>query len=240
MSVELDRAEALNNRGAARAQAGDRAGAFADYDAALAINPNLAAAYNNRGVTRFQMGDREAALADLEAAIRLDPSYAVAFDNCAVAQASTFDHIRAVASYGRAIELYGDDPKQASRRCTAHVMRALARYHLDHELPLVLADLRAAYQLVPDLCSYIVVVAIEDGARNHAAAALASCDAHLARNPTDYFSLVRRGLTHLLLGNQAAAEADYDAALWAPVLAGDFKMGMAFLKLLETRHAKPE
>ena len=37
--------------------------ASADYDQALALDPNLADAYNNRGIVYFAQGDLEAAMA---------------------------------------------------------------------------------------------------------------------------------------------------------------------------------
>src|SRR5262249_45073376 len=60
-------------RGQAYADLGQRDTAAADYDAAIAADPNLAAAYIARGLARADRGQQEAAVADFEQAIRLRP-----------------------------------------------------------------------------------------------------------------------------------------------------------------------
>lgn len=227
-------ADALNNRGAARAALGDRPGAFADYDAALALDPALAAALNNRAVARFLAGDLDAALADLKAAVRIDPASASAYDNCATVHDRMFEHAKAVACYDRAVELYEADGRQAARLCTTRVFRGFAYYHL-RQTGAALADLRAAYRLAPRVCAFTVAAVVERDAREHGPTALARCDEYLARNSGDYFTLFRRALTHLALGHRAEFEADYDAALWAPVGPEELATGLAVLKALEKR-----
>lgn len=198
-------ADALNNRGAARAAAGDRAGAFADYDAALQMNPHLAAAFNNRAVARLDAGDFDAALADLREAVRLDPQYAEAYENCAAAEVGLLEHARAVACYDRAIHLYSRHPRYRARLCRAHVLRSMARYHLGRG-PAAAADLRAAYRLDPTTTAATVADLVRRNAQTDGA--LASCAAYLARDPDDVFTLVRRGFLHLLAGDAVAFAAD--------------------------------
>ena len=55
--------------------------ASADYDQALALDPNLADAYNNRGIVYFAQGDLEAAMADYSKAITINPAHAPAYFN---------------------------------------------------------------------------------------------------------------------------------------------------------------
>ncbi len=55
---------------------GDMAHAMADFNAALASDPNFALALYWRGTLRKQQGDAAAGDADLAAAAKLDPSLA--------------------------------------------------------------------------------------------------------------------------------------------------------------------
>lgn len=227
-------AEALNNRGAARAAAGDRAGAFADYDAALALNPRLAAALNNRAVARFQAGDLHAALADLRAAVAIDPGYADAYENCATVHDRLSEHAKAVACHDRAIALHAADGRRPRRLCKSYVLRALALHHLG-QLSAAADDLRAAYRLDPRVCAAAVAGILVRNARDPESAALAQCDAHLARHPADGFTLGRRALTHLALGHRAAFEADLAAAAWLLGSAEDAAAATAFARAVEAR-----
>ncbi len=64
---------ALLFRGAARDEAGDRAGARADFDAAISANPRSYPAYHRRGLLRLAMGERPGALEDLRLACEFAP-----------------------------------------------------------------------------------------------------------------------------------------------------------------------
>ncbi len=55
--------------------------AIADYDRAIALNPEFAEAYNYRGKAYFQKGNHDGAMPDLDRAIELKPEYAEAYAN---------------------------------------------------------------------------------------------------------------------------------------------------------------
>lgn len=76
-----NRAVAYNNRGLARKGLNDLAGAVADYEQALKINPNYMYAYYNRGNVREELGDFDGAVADYTKVIEMDPDYAKAYGN---------------------------------------------------------------------------------------------------------------------------------------------------------------
>ena len=68
---KLKEAEAYNNGGLAKSESGDKAGAIADYNQAITINPQLAEAYYNRGLAKSKSGDKAGAIKDLETAKQL-------------------------------------------------------------------------------------------------------------------------------------------------------------------------
>jgi tetratricopeptide (TPR) repeat protein len=84
-------AVALNNRGVAREQSGDLAGAEKDFTAAIKLDPKLADPYANRGNAFRGRGQYEQAIADFEKAVRLDPRNAAAHNNLAWLRATCPD-----------------------------------------------------------------------------------------------------------------------------------------------------
>ena len=69
-----DKASAFKNRGMARADAGAGDLAIADFNDALALNPNDASTLSSRGHARLTRGDNVGAIADFSAAIALAPT----------------------------------------------------------------------------------------------------------------------------------------------------------------------
>ena len=59
----------------------DYAGAIADYNSALLLNPNLAKTYFKRGTINLKIDDLVAAMADFESAIRINPDFGQAYFN---------------------------------------------------------------------------------------------------------------------------------------------------------------
>ena len=59
-----DFAKAYYNRGLAKVALGDYNGAIADFDRALALDPDHAEAYKSRGVAYDSLGDKEMARRD--------------------------------------------------------------------------------------------------------------------------------------------------------------------------------
>jgi lipoprotein NlpI len=92
------------NRGNAQAAKGNQAGAIADYDEAIKLDPKNARALNNRGTARSEAGDTDAAIADFSEAITHDRRYASAYFNRANAYAAKGETDRAIADYSAAIK----------------------------------------------------------------------------------------------------------------------------------------
>ncbi|MGH6907325.1 MAG: tetratricopeptide repeat protein [Aestuariivirga sp.] len=64
---------AYNNRGNAYSNKNEYDLAIADYDKAIALNPEYAEAYNNRGNAYYRKGKYDRAIADYDKAIALNP-----------------------------------------------------------------------------------------------------------------------------------------------------------------------
>jgi lipoprotein NlpI len=85
-ATPVQRAAALNNRGAASAFQGTSADkARHDLDQAIALQPDIAKLFYTRGYIRMNDGDAAGAVEDFSQAIRLDPHFAVAYGNRAEA-----------------------------------------------------------------------------------------------------------------------------------------------------------
>jgi tetratricopeptide (TPR) repeat protein len=201
--------EAYNNRGVTRTAQGDAAGAVADHDAAIRLQPAYAEAYNNRGAARQALRDLPGALADYDMALRLNPNYAEAYDNRGTVHYLLWQHARAVADFNRALSLYKGTPVTNAALCRLYICRGDALYH-DGNAAGLFADYRRAYQLDPDQAARLIVERLaRDIAVNHQLV-LANCDKHLKANPDDAIAYARRGLVHLLTGNDADARQDID------------------------------
>ena len=104
----------------------DYAAAIANYDRAIALDPDDPEAYHSRGIAKTEQGDYAGAIADYDRAIALDPDGAAAYHNRGVTKAEQGDYAGAIADYDRAIVLDPDD-------LAAHQDRAVAKTGLgDH------------------------------------------------------------------------------------------------------------
>jgi tetratricopeptide (TPR) repeat protein len=83
---------------------GDFAGALADYNKAIAVQPDCAEAYFNRGNTKKAEGFLDDAIDDFDQAIELNPSYAIAYNNRGLTKYAKNDLNGAIADFNKAIE----------------------------------------------------------------------------------------------------------------------------------------
>lgn len=98
----------LVQRGIAYDQSGEAEKAKADYDRAIAGNPELVDAYVNRAANRITAKDYAAALADYDQVIRLDPNRSEAYFNRAVTHDAAGMREAAIQDYTQAIQLRPD------------------------------------------------------------------------------------------------------------------------------------
>ncbi|TMA47342.1 MAG: tetratricopeptide repeat protein [Deltaproteobacteria bacterium] len=94
---------AYTNRGIVRYAAGDKRGALADYNSALAIHPGYALAYYDRGSARHALGDVDGAITDLSFSIQLNPRDPRAWNNRGWAREAKGDLAGALADYAEAL-----------------------------------------------------------------------------------------------------------------------------------------
>ena len=99
-------------RGASLLKVGRDDEAIADFDQALAINPNLATAYNDRAIAFRRKGDIGHAVADYDAAIKLMPNVHSFYFNRGLAYAKAGRLSDAMADYKNALA-YKPDSVQA-------------------------------------------------------------------------------------------------------------------------------
>ena len=93
--------------------------AIANYDRAIALEPDDADAYHNRGIAKDGQGDYAGAIADFDRAIALDPYDADVYHNRGVAKAEQGDYAGAIADYDRVITLDPDNVAVLEDRAVA-------------------------------------------------------------------------------------------------------------------------
>lgn len=133
---------AFFNRGAALQQLDRLDQAAADYDAAIALQPDFAAAHCNRAAIRLRRRQYAAALQGADRALALQPGLAKAHFNRAAALEALGREDEALASYGQAIATAPED--SLSFLVRANLLVKLKR----HEA--ALADYQAAIRLRAD------------------------------------------------------------------------------------------
>ena len=139
-----DKAQQAQDRikaGTAKAAQGDFTGAIADFDAAIAAQPDLAPAYYDRGSARDDKGDHDGAVADYSKAIELKPDLADAYFLRGKSLNNNADFAHAVADFSKVIELQPNS-------LDAYGYRAGAEINLGN-LDGALADYNKAIEIKP-------------------------------------------------------------------------------------------
>jgi tetratricopeptide (TPR) repeat protein len=102
-------AETYFNRGMVHYEQGDLVQAIADFDQAIALDPQFAG-YYLRGRTHNELGNYVLAIADFDQAIALDPQSAIAYFWRGLAHVMNLDPERAIADLERALTIGGLPP----------------------------------------------------------------------------------------------------------------------------------
>ncbi|MBC8492880.1 MAG: tetratricopeptide repeat protein, partial [Chloroflexi bacterium] len=116
--------------------------AIAEYDKAIALDPDCAMAYNQRGYIHNRNGQFDLAVADFTRAIELNPEYVEPYTNRGYAKNMQGQYDLAIADLTRAIELAPDFAKAYGNR--GHSYNRKGQFHL------AIADLDKAIELDPE------------------------------------------------------------------------------------------
>jgi tetratricopeptide (TPR) repeat protein len=208
--------------------AGQEDAAVAEFDRAVALDPDNAAARFHRGRACLRAGRPDEAVRELDVAVRLDPSDPRALSQRGEAhrRARRFDE--AVADFTAALAL---DPGQ---------VRALGSRGQVHQqagrFDEAVADFTAALALDPGY-----VWALGCRGRSHRQAgrfdeAVADLTAALAQRPDHAWALAERGKAHRLAGRPGEAVADLTAAL---ALAPDYRWALVERGIAHLEASRP-
>jgi tetratricopeptide (TPR) repeat protein len=241
-ALRVQEAVAHHRRGLACLARGELAGALADFDEALSLNPALASAYNSRGATRQELGDLDGALADFDEALRLQSENADVLSNrgavraergdlegaasdCRLAETLAPDSAHVAARRGvvlheqkdfsAAVAAYDRALQLNSRLFWVYILRGNARYHGDDWRGLR-ADYEKAFAQGARRAAAFAVRVLRKGLESDPDKGLRECEEHLVRDPEDTMSFARRGLLRILLGRDDEAEQDFEQCrkLW--------------------------
>jgi len=203
--LALDQGVIYYVRGNAHAFKGDLGRAIADYDQAIALQPDYALAYYNRGLAYRDKGDLDHAIADCDQAIALKPDFAVVYLSRGLAYGNRGDLDHAIADYDQAIALKPDF-------AVAYLSRGLA-YGNKGDLDHALADYDQAIALKPDSAEAYLSRGLAYGNKGDLGHAIADFDQAIALKPDYAVAYNNRGGAYFHKGDLDRAIADFDQAI---------------------------
>ncbi len=121
-----------NNRGAILMVLGRQDAALADFDRALALNPELSLSYLSRGMIRLWREDHRGAWEDFNNAIRTAPRDSRGYVNRSLVYMQTKQYDAALKDLDRALTINPEDPMAYNNRATL--------YHRDGDQERAYAD----------------------------------------------------------------------------------------------------
>jgi tetratricopeptide (TPR) repeat protein len=192
------------NRARAFLDRGMRKEALADYDQAVALDPNDVYAWANRAITRIETGDLAGAKADLDKADAVDPGFiqnAIGRGMLADAEQRFGD---AVTAYTSALEREPDHDFALARRSYAYLQSGLGDR--------AIADLTRRIEKSPEKASAFLDRGNLYLDLSQFDAAIKDLDKANALAPSNDVTLADRGLAHAWKREFAAAMADFEAA----------------------------
>ena len=143
-ALRLDSTQYLpyNNRGTARFDRGDVAGAIRDYEASMAIRPDWEKPWNNRGIARATVGDHAGAVQDFTRSLQIDPGQTNPYGYRALSRLKIGDYRGALTDLDEALRRR-PEPLYFLKRAGIRGMQG----NLDGSI----ADSSAALEMRPDL-----------------------------------------------------------------------------------------
>ena len=217
-----DEANIYTARGLAKGIKGDLNGARADFNAAIKIDPKLAAAYDGRAGVEFSEGNLEAAAADYNRALKLDSTLASPYVGLGNIKQWKGDMDGAIADYNRAIELNSKLANAYVGRASAKVFRAgEAKAYASRGLTKLIkgdqkgaiADFNSAISLDPKVARPYGMRAEIELTRGDLGAAAADYSRALRLDPDNGAAYSGRAEVKYRKGDLDGAIADYNRAI---------------------------
>ena len=204
--VAGDDAQGYIHRAAAKIDLKDHAGAIADYDRAILLDPNNAEAYSSRARAKYTLDDYAGAIADLDQSIARDPDNAIDWRFRGSLKIKLEDYAGAIADYDKAIILEPDVK-------WAYIHRGEAKAELE-DYAGSLADYDQAIALDPDgrRGAYTSRGIVKTKLRDYIGA-IADYNLAIKNNPRNATACFQRGNVKVELGDYVGAIADYDEAI---------------------------
>ncbi len=201
-----DRAKVYDSRASAYFGIGDDDRAMADDDAAIKLDPNLAAAYSGRGDIYMDREDPDRAIAEFDQALKHDAKYVAAYVGRSAAYAQKGDFDNALADANEAV---WPAPKSAD----AYETRGKA-YGYKCDIEHALADYAEAIRVNPkgaaDAYNLQGLAYMEKGDFTNAIAAFSEA---IRIDPQAIDAYFNRGRANLFAGALPKAIEDYKQAI---------------------------
>jgi tetratricopeptide (TPR) repeat protein/S1-C subfamily serine protease len=250
------------SRGSAKFALGNKQGAIADYNRAIALNPKYAQAYSNRGGAQYELGNKQEAIDDYNRAIALNHKYAQAYQNRGVVQYELGNKREAIADYNRAIAL---NPKVAGayfyrgniksdlgnkqeaiadydraivlkpKEAVSYNNRGIAKFALGDNQGAI-TDYNRAIELNPKLVEAYFNRSNAELALGNNQEVIADCNLAIALNPKNAGSYGNRGLAKYKIGDKQGAIIDTNKAAELFRQQGrvdDYQRAIAYLKQIQ-------
>ncbi|MFG2710061.1 tetratricopeptide repeat protein [Streptomyces goshikiensis] len=196
---------ALTLRGRNHRNAESYPQALADYEQALALDPENEHAHFGRGRTRHLTGRLDEAIADYTRAVELAPEDLMNVSYRGLALQVTERYEEAIADFDRSLELKSDyEWALTSRGAT---LRLMGRYEE------ALADFNRAIDIDPAYSWALARRSDLYGDLDRYGEAEADFTRAIALHPDYGWALTHRGMTRAMLDRHEEAVADYDAAI---------------------------
>ena len=110
LKINLNNAMVLYQKGVSKLKLLDFPRAFALFNQAIVLDPNLAIAYYCRGIAKFELGDYQGSIADNTIAISIEPTFVEAYTNRGLTKCQLGDYPGGMIEFNKAIEV---DPHYA-------------------------------------------------------------------------------------------------------------------------------
>lgn len=192
-------------RGSVYADMGNAARALADFDKAIALDPNYADAYNQRSVVHLALNEPKKAIVDMNRALLLEPDSAQYHCHRGILYERAENTTSAMADYNKALELDRDHADAYDRRG--------GLYHVLGDLAKALADYDRALELKPDSAKIYLMRGLLHQRQGALTKALADLNRAVELDTSSLLALSSRGEVYTQLGDFEHALADANRAV---------------------------